>query len=195
MKPSLLRALPTSLAACGAIAAAVAFAGLTFAAPASRAQTGQPSPLLNGTWRLATPRPQAQQSIQQAIGPAVARLNPDMQRMARARLAESTWVPDQVTIAASATQISIAVAGQENRTFTSTPGQPQNVYSRSGVRASLTQLFRPDGAIEQQLRAMDGTQYNFYTPQAGGGALSLDVLIQSQRLTGDIRFRVQFTRQ
>lgn len=162
---------------------------------ATRAQGSQPSPHLSGTWRLSTPMPQAQQTVEAAVAPAVAPLRPDMQRLARSRLAESTWVPSQLVIQASTAQISVQVIGQENRTFTSTPGQPQNVYSRSGVRASLTQQFRPDGGLEQQLRAMDGTQYNFYTPGADGRSLNLDVLIQSRQLSQDVRFRVAFARQ
>ena len=163
-------------------------------APAA-AQSAQASPHLSGRWRLAMPLPQAEQAIQRAVRPAIARLSPDMQRMARARLAESTWIPQQLVINASSAQISVQVIGQENRTFTSVPGQPQNVYSRSGVRASLTQRIRPDGGLEQQLRALDGTQVNFYRPAADGRSMSLDVLIQSPRFSQDVRFQIPFTRQ
>lgn len=190
MNPLSSRAIPLLL---GLLAAGLL--SLSLVPGDTRAQGNQPSPHLSGTWRLATPAAQAAQSIEAAVAPAVAPLRPDMQRLARSRLAESTWVPSQLVIQATAAQISVQVIGQENRTFTSTPGQPQNVYSRSGVRASMTQLFRPDGGLEQQLRAMDGTQYNFYIPSTDGRTLNLDVLIQAQQLSQDVRFRVAFTRQ
>ena len=187
-----LRLLPPVLAA---LALALCFVGAGAGVEPARAQNAQPSPHINGTWRLGMPEAQAQQTVQSAVNPAVLRLAPNMQQMARARLAESTWIPQSLVIQATPAQISVQVTGSENRTFTTTPGQPQNVYSRSGVRASLTQLIRPDGGIEQQLRALDGTQFNFYTPASDGRTLNLDVLIQSQRLTQEIRFRIPFTRQ
>lgn len=191
-----MRPEPTRLLPLCAAAALLCLAALG-SQPADRAsaQTAQPSPHINGTWRPAIPMPRAQQTIQAAVNPVVARLAPNMREMARARLAESTWVPEQVVIDASPSEITVQVAGQENRTFSTTPGQPENVYSRSGVRASLTQVIRPDGGIEQQLRALDGTQYNFYTPQPDGRTLNLDVLIQARQLTQEIRFRIPFTRQ
>lgn len=171
------------------LATAVLAAAVGLPAP-SRGQV----PAVAGVWQLAGSVQQAQQAVEQAVQPAIATLTPDMQRLARARIAESTWVPQVVRIAANPTQISVTIEGSENRTFTSTPGQPQNVYSRSGVRAALTQLVRPDGGIEQQLRALDGAQYNIYQAQPDGRSMSLDVTIQSQRLAQDVRFRVMYQR-
>ncbi|MGE3634784.1 MAG: hypothetical protein AB7P00_33095, partial [Sandaracinaceae bacterium] len=170
------------------LAIACAVASVAALGSSTHAQNGAPSPMLNGTWRLATQVAEAQSSVERAIGPALSRLAPDRQQLARARLAESTWVPQQLVINASAQQISVQVVGQENRTFTSSPGQAQNIYSRSGVRASLTQVFRPDGGLEQQLRAMDGTLYNFYFP-VDSRSLNLDVLIESDQLSGQVRCR------
>ncbi|MGE3635368.1 MAG: hypothetical protein AB7P00_36030, partial [Sandaracinaceae bacterium] len=86
------------------------------------------------------------------------------------------------------------VAGQAPRPSTSSPGPAQTIYRRSGARASLPQVFRPDGGLEQQLRAMDGTQYNFYIP-VDSRSLNLDVLIESDQLSGQVRFRIPFVRQ
>lgn len=158
----------------------------------SAGQGAQPNPALNGTWRLAGSLQEAEATIANAVNPAVTPLAPDIQRMARARIAESTWVPQTITIAASAAEISVTLAGSENRSFVTPPGQPQNVYSRSGVRAQLIQQFRPDGGLEQSLRAMDGTQVNFYTPH--NGQLYLDVMMTSRRLAGEIRFRLAYQR-
>ena len=156
------------------------------------AQKQGPSPAINGTWRLAGSVQQAQQTVQQAVEPAVAPLTPDIQRLARARIAETTWVPQTITIQATPARILITYAGSENRTFDTPPGQPENVYSRSGVRAQMIQQFRPDGGIEQRFQAMDGVQHNFLS--ANGNELHLDVLMTSPRIQGEIRFRISYQR-
>lgn len=174
------------------IAGLLALAAAGFVPAPSSGQGPAPSTALNGTWRLQGSVQQAQQTIAAAVNPAVQPLAPDIQRMARARIAESTAVPQTIQINASGSQIQIAVTGADSRTFTTAPGQPQNVYSRSGVRAQLIQQFRPDGGIEQNLRAMDGTQHNFYTPH--GNQMLLDVMLQSRRLAREVRFRLTYTR-
>lgn len=157
------------------------------------AQTPAPNPALNGMWRLQGPVEEARASVQAAIQPALATLTSDIRRLAEARIAESTGIPSTVEIQAQPDRIVVAIVGEETRTFDSAPGAPQNIYSRSGVRAQLTQTYRPDGGIEQRFHAMDGTQWNFFTPQPNG-TLHLDVLMRSRRLTQDIRFRLVFTR-
>lgn len=179
-----------------ALFALSAFALLAAIAPTrSRGQTAHPSPALTGTWQLEGSVEQAQQSVEQAIEPAVRGLTPDIERLARARIAETTWVPQTIQITATDDRIHVALAGSESRAFDTPPGQPQNVFSRSGVRAQLTQTYRPDGGIQQQFRAMDGTQYNFLVPQPGGRQLNLDVLMESRRLAGDIRFRLTYRKR
>lgn len=170
---------------------AAALAAALAPAPSS-GQNAQPSPALSGTWQLEGSLQQAQQTVRQSVEPAVARLSPDIQRLARARIAESTWVPQTITIQAAPDRIRVQLQGSQSRTFDTAPGQPQGVFSPSGVRAQLTQTYRPDGGIQQQLRAMDGTQYNFLIPQADGQHLHLDVLMQSPRLSGEIRFRLRY---
>lgn len=158
------------------------------------AQVPGPSPALTGTWVLAGSVEEARATVQSAVQPAVTPLTPDIQRMARARIRESTGVPTQIVIEARPEMMRLVITGDDNHTFESAPGASQNVYSRSGVRAQLTQTYRPDGGIEQRFRAMDGTQWNFYTPQPGGRTLHLDVLMRSQRLARDIRFRLVYQR-
>ncbi|MCA9605175.1 MAG: hypothetical protein KC619_06255 [Myxococcales bacterium] len=158
------------------------------------AQAPAPSPALTGTWVLAGSVDDARTTIQSAVNPAVSPLTPDIQRMARARIRESTGVPSQIVIEARADLMRVVVTGEDNHTFEGAPGASQNVYSRSGVRAQLTQTYRPDGGIEQRFRTLDGTQWNFYTPQPDGRTLFLDVLMRSQRLARDIRFRLTFQR-
>ncbi len=158
------------------------------------AQVPAPSPALSGTWQLQGSMAQARAQAQASIEQAIASLTPDIQRLARARIAESTTIPTAIEIQARPDYIHLAFAGESPRTFESAPGASQNVYSRSGVRAQLTQTYRPDGGIEQRFRALDGTQWNFLSPQPGGQTLFLDVLMRSQRLTQDVRFRIVFRR-
>lgn len=167
---------------------------LPYAGPLAGAQTPQPSPALTGTWQLQGSVDEARATVQAAIRPAVATLTPDIRRMARARIAESTAVPATIQIDARPDHIRLLFTGDENHTFESAPGASQNVFSRSGVRAQLTQTYRPDGGIEQRFRAIDGTQWNFLSPQPGGQTLHLDVLMRSRRLSREIRFRLVFRR-
>lgn len=156
------------------------------------AQKQGPSAAINGAWRLVGSVQQAQQMVQQAVEPAIAPLTPDIQRLARARIAETTWVPQTITIQATPARILITYAGSETRTFDTAPGQPENVYSRSGVRAQMIQQFRPDGGIEQRFQAMDGVQHHFLS--ASGNQMHLDVLMTSPRIQGEIRFRISYQR-
>jgi hypothetical protein len=158
------------------------------------AQVPAPSPALSGTWQLRGSVDEARALVQSAVHPAVSPLTPDVQRMARARIRESTGIPTQIVIEARPDHMRLQITGDDQHTFEGPPGTPQNVYSRSGVRAQLTQTYRPDGGIEQRFRAMDGTQWNFFTPQPDGRTLFLDVLMRSQRLAGDIRFRLTYER-
>lgn len=183
----------TSLAIIGVALLALAGASSAQAPAPAPAQIPPPNPALNGAWRLQGTVEQAQAIVTAAVDPAVSTLAPDIQRLARARIAESTGIPPTIEIHAEPSRILVAITGPDGRSFESAPGTPQNVYSRSGVRAELTQTYRPDGAIEQRFRAMDGTQWNFYTPQPDG-TLALDVLMRSRRLTQDVRFQITFTR-
>lgn len=164
---------------------------LATAAP-SAGQQAPVSTALNGTWQLVGSVQAAEQTVARAIEPTVQPLAPDIQRMARVRIAESTWVPRTVTIGASAAEISVHVVGSMDKTFRAAPGQGVNVYSPSGVRARLTQVFRPDGGIQQSFRTMDGIQHNIYTPN--GAQMLLDVSLQSPRLRGTIQFRLRYQR-
>lgn len=150
------------------------------------------APSINGTWVLSVDPTQAQLTIQQSVEPALSVMTPDLQRVARARIAETTWVPSSITVDASPSRISVGYRGAENRTFDTPPGQAQNVYSRSGVRAQMTQTHRPDGGIEQQFVAMDGTQWHMLVPN--GNVMFLEVLLRSPRLAHDISFRLVYRR-
>lgn len=153
------------------------------------------APSLSGTWRLAGDPAAMQASVQQQwIEPALATLTPDIQRLARARIAETTWVPVTIVVNATPARISVSFHGAENRTFDTAPGQAENVYSRSGVRAQLTQSYRTDGGIQQQFVALDGTQFNWLVPEASGRQLFLDVQMQSPRIPTPIRFRLTYQR-
>jgi hypothetical protein len=164
-------------------------------APGSSGRAVAQSPALSGTWRLAGDPASMQTTVQQQwIEPALATLTPDIQRLARARIAESTWIPATITVVATPVRIAVTFQGAENRTFDTAPGQPQNVYSRSGVRAQLTQTYRNDGAIQQQFVAMDGTQFHWLVPDASGRTPYLDVQLQSPRIPTPIRFRLTYQR-
>jgi hypothetical protein len=159
-------------------------------APSADAQ----APALSGTWRLASDPMQAQATVSQSVEPALVALRPDLQQYARSRIAETTWIPSTITIAATPARISVDLQGAEHRTFDTPPNQAQNVYSRSGVRASLTQSLRPDGGVQQTFVAMDGTQWNVFVPDPSGQRMVLDVTLRSPRFTQDIHFQLVYVR-
>jgi hypothetical protein len=151
------------------------------------------SPNLGGRWVVQGNSGQLRQMVNQAVEPAIAGLSPDLQQYARQRIAESTWIPATIVINATAQRISVQYQGEENRTFDTAPGQSTNVFSRSGVRAAVTQIFRPDGGIQQQFQAMDGRQINVLT--TSGNSLNLSVTIQSPRLgQNTIQFQLTYNR-
>jgi hypothetical protein len=150
------------------------------------------APQLAGAWTIDGNPGQLRQMVQQAIEPALGGLNPEMQTYARNRVAETTWIPATIRVTTTAANITVQYEGEENRTFNTAPGQPQNVFSRSGVRAAVTQVFRPDGGIQQQFVAMDGTQINVLTP--AGNRMNLDVQLTSPRLSRPIQFRLVYNR-
>jgi hypothetical protein len=176
-----------TLAAAALVAAALS---PTRALPRAAAQAAG----LNGTWVLAGDPTQAEAMISQTIEPALITMAPDLLPAARARLAETTWVPSTITIDASPARIAIGFVGAERRNFDTAPGQPENVYTRSGVRAQLTQNFRPDGSVQQQFVAMDGTQWHVLSADGGGQSMTLDVVLRSQRLAREITFRLTYQR-
>ncbi len=171
----------------------IALTLFVLAALPGAAQQPAASPLA-GTWQHAGPVEQAQATVQQAIEPVVLGVTPDLQQFARARIAESTWVPQTIVIQPTPERISVQLSGQEQRTFETAPNQPQNVYSRSGVRAQLVQRYRPDGGIEQIFTAVDGVQSNVLVPVAGT-RMHLDVTMTAPRWPRPIQFRLQYTRR
>lgn len=173
-----------------ALAAIAAGALITAAWP----EAGQSqSPSLAGRWVVQGNSSQLRQMVNQAVEPAIAGLSPDLQQYARQRIAESTWIPATIVINATPQRISVQYQGEENRTFDTAPGQAQNVFSRSGVRAAVTQIFRPDGGIQQQFQALDGRQINVLT--ANGDSLNLSVTITSPRLgQNQIQFQLSYNR-
>jgi hypothetical protein len=151
------------------------------------------SPSLGGRWVVQGNTGQLRQQVNEAVEPAIAGLSPDLQQYARQRIAESTWIPATIVINATPQRISVQYSGEENRTFDTAPGQATNVFSRSGVRAAVTQIFRPDGGIQQQFQALDGRQINVLT--ANGNSLSLSVTITSPRLgQNQIQFQLSYNR-
>lgn len=179
---------PTHLrTALTALAAVALFAALAWP------DTGHgQSASLGGRWVVQGNAGQLRQMVQQSVEPAIAQLSPDLQQYARQRVAESTWIPATIVINATPQRIAVQYQGEENRTFDSAPGQAQNIFSRSGVRAAVTQIFRPDGGIQQQFVAMDGRQVNILVPN--GNSLNLDVVLESPRLSRPITFRLVYNR-
>ena len=165
---------------------------LALAALPLHAQQPQQGGAVQGTWTYAGAVEQGTQLIQQAVEPVIGLVTPDLQRFARARVYETAWVPATIIIQSAPDRIHIEYTGAEHRTFETAPGAPQNVYSRSGVRAQMVQVFRPDGGIDQRFTALDGVQVNMLT--GNGQQMFLDVSMTAPRLPREIRFRLAYRR-
>ncbi len=146
-----------------------------------------------GTWSYSGAPAEGAMIVQQAVEPVVSRMRPDIQAAARERIAESTWLPTQIRIGVHGSRLQVALRGAERRTFASAIGQPIQVLTRAGQYAQLVQTLRPDGGLQQDFVALDGTQRNIYLPQPDGTML-LDVTLQSGALPSEIHFQLVYRR-
>lgn len=169
----------------------VLFAALAGAPSIGAGQRGAAS--VAGTWRYAGTPEQGAAIVRQAVDPVVARMRPDMQAIARERIAESTWLPTQIRIGVRGARIEVALRGLERRTFASPLGRVIQVPMRAGQYASLTQTLRDDGGVQQDFVALDGTQRNVYSPRADRTML-LDVTLESPSLPSTIHFQLHYAR-
>lgn len=174
------------------LAPSVLLVAAALGAPSAGAgqQGGTP---LSGTWRYRGAPHQGEAIVRQAVEPVVSRMRPDLQPVARERIAESTWLPTTIRIGASPRRVQVALAGQERRTFASAAGQVLQVRLRNGQYAQLTQQLLPDGSLEQQFVSLEGTQINRYVPGPGRSML-LDVRLTSPVLPNDIHFQLEYER-
>lgn len=146
-----------------------------------------------GTWSYAGPAAQGESIVRQAVDPVVSMMRYDLQPVARERIAESTWLPTRIRITAGGRRVQVALTGSERRMFR-TMGAPIQVPMRQpGQYAQLTQYVRPDGALQQDFVAVDGTQQNVYYP-GPNGTMMLDVTLQSPILPSAIHFQLQYRR-
>jgi hypothetical protein len=168
--------------------------GLAFAIPsASHGQRARQSGIA-GTYRYAGSPEQGQMIVAQAVEPVLAMMRPNMQQLARERIAESTWLPTTIRIRAPRGRVEVALTGAERRTFQSPIGSPVQVpMRRPGEYAQLTQILRSDGALQQDFVAIDGVQQNIYVP-VENGAMVLDVTLRSPALPSEIHFQLEYQR-
>jgi hypothetical protein len=148
---------------------------------------------VSGSWRYRGAPEEGTTIVRNAVEPVLMRMRPDIQAVARERVAESTWLPTRIRIGANRSRVQVALQGQERRTFASAVGRPIQVPMRSGQYAQLTQQLLPGGGLEQQFVALDGVQTNRYLPGPNGTML-LDVTMTSSMLPSDIRFQLEYVR-
>jgi hypothetical protein len=165
---------------------------LALALPA--ASSGQQSRVgVSGTWRYAGAPMEGEGIVRNAVEPVVSMMRSDLQGVARERIAESTWLPTVIRIGARGQRVQVALTGRERRTFR-TAGAPIQVPLRQpGNYAQLTQYVRPDGALQQDFVAVDGTQQNVFYPGPNGTML-LDVTLHSPILPSAIHFQLNYQR-
>jgi hypothetical protein len=156
------------------------------------ASSGQARNGVTGTWGYSGAPQEGESIVRGAIEPVLSMMRPDLQNVARERIAESTWLPTRIRIASRRGRVEVALTGAERRTFSSVLGRPVQVPMRHGY-AELTQFIRSDGALQQEFVAIDGRQHNLYLPQPNRTML-LDVTLESPQLPSPIHFQLAYRR-
>ncbi|MCZ7677489.1 MAG: hypothetical protein M5U28_01410 [Sandaracinaceae bacterium] len=188
-RPHLARRLFVALAALGLLAAAVMAPALH--APAAGAQ----SPALSGTWRLAGDPASAQASIQQSVEPALTTLAPDLQRLARARIAETTWVPSTITIAATPGAHLGGLRGHREPHLLTRPRASRRTSTAAAACArSSRRATCPTAASSSSSSRWTASSSTCSCPIRSGRTLFLDVTMRSPRFSQEIRFRLAYQR-
>ena len=164
----------------------------SLAAPPSGAGQSARRTDLAGRWSYLGAASNGERIVTDAVEPVIAQLPPDIQQIARERIAESTWLPTTVRIGARRGQLRVDLRGQQRRTFAGAPGATIQVPMRHGY-AQLVQTLRPDGALQQDFTAIDGVQRNVFVP-GPNGTMVLDVTMRSPTLPTDIHFQLQYRR-
>lgn len=147
---------------------------------------------LSGTWTLAVSQDAARAALDAGIEPAVAGLPPLVNSMAASRIRERTVLSRSVSLSLSETSITARFV---HATFTSAPGAPIRVPvpGDEGETMEMVQLLR-GGAFEQIFTTDGGRRWSTFTPSADGTRLELSVVIHSDQLSADVRFRLPYRR-
>lgn len=176
------------------LGASVASLGLSFLPKIALAQEWDAAlaTTLTGTWQLAVSMEAARTALEAGITTAVAGLPPIVDGIAAGQIRDRTTISPRITLSVTQTEISSRFV---HATFTSAPGAPTRVPvpGEDGATMEMVQLLRA-GHFEQIFTTDSGRRWSTFTPAADGTRVTLDVVIHSDRLSTDVRFRLPYRR-
>lgn len=134
--------------------------------------------------------------VMRALRPALERLNALVRNTIESRLSDGEPVPRTIDVWLRGQRVFVRYAGgeEEPRTFESRLGRAEEVETRMGRTARLTQLFR-DGHFEQIFESERGRWYNVFTLDETGEQLDLRVAVTSERLDTPLHMHLPYRRQ
>ena len=164
---------------------------MAFVPPLGLGQTNRRHPIA-GRWTFNGSVPEGEAIVAQSVEPALMYVRPNIQALARERIAESTWLPEHIRIRVRRDHVTVDLRGQEHRVFAGQTGRPIQVRTRHGY-AELTQYLDANGALHQRFVALEGTQHNIYHPEENG-RMRLEVRLESPSLPQPVHFTLNYRR-
>jgi hypothetical protein len=167
-------------------AIALSFACLPFVAGNARAEDTR----LHGVFVNRAP---SDKLIKEAIDRSVASFNFVARPVARSRLKKSNPVITRAEFGRTGSDVVVKLGAQ--KPSAAAPGGPTVKWTRDDGE-TLDVSFAWDGAtLLQSFKAEDGMRYNRYTLSSDGNALTVDVLLTSDRLEIPVKYQMTLTRE
>jgi hypothetical protein len=185
---------PTESRAARALLAVLAI--VAAAALSTRAWTQEPvdasASSIGGSWDLAIPEADARERINRAIAQAVDGLPPIIDEIAAGQLRGRILLSSSINIALTASRIAVRF---DNALYDSTPGTSSEcpMAGNPDETVQFVQHLR-GGHLEQIFSTPNGRRWNTFVVSGDGSALTLRVVVQSDRLPAALRFELPYRR-
>lgn len=189
--PKPRRTLPASLALS---VLAVALLCPAAAHPQDQSEYDRFRERFDGTWALAVPQAQAQQTVDAAINQAVDAMNFFVRGVARPMLRDNTPLNRTIVLdfqGSDRIRVRFPDTGWETTTRV---GRTERARSQDGESMRVTQRFGDDGALEQVFQADQGTRWNVFRPRSDGTVV-VESTVQGTMMPQPMRFSLRYRRR
>lgn len=155
-------------------------------------QTPEQRARFEGTWRLATPRGEANAILDRAADTAANAMSFFVRGIARSRLRDGSQLFEEVSLHLS-DDGRLTVRFAHEQTYTTRIGRTERRRNREGEERRVTQRFRPNGQLEQVFETDGGTRWYVWT-STGEDRLRLDVTTNSPQLPHPMVYTLEYRR-
>jgi hypothetical protein len=154
-------------------------------------EAGQQRALFEGTWRLATPRSQANGILDRAADAAANAMNFFVRGIARSRLREGSRLYEEVGLHfGDDGRLTVRF---DEQSYTTRIGRTERRQNREGEERRVTQRFRANGQLEQVFETDSGTRWYVWT-STGEGRLRLEVTTNSPQMPQPMVYVLDYRR-